>query len=316
MKQIIFLIPIYNDWDSFSILLKNIKEFYGQHQTEFSIKIIGIDDGSFENYNANNFPNHIPIEIITLKQNMGHQRAIAVGLHYINSEITDFDFLIVLDGDGEDNPKHAKDLIKKCEELDCSAIVFAERKKRQESLNFKIGYYFYKVIFYLLTNQKISFGNFSCIPKSLLNKVTSIDVLWNHYSGSIIKSKIPFNTVMIDREKRYTGSSKMNFNSLVLHGLSSISIYFDIISVRILRISFIGVLFCIFSILIVFCFKIFTDLAIPGWASNLVLLIMIIVIQLSSVTLIVLLMQLNARKNITLPKSDFFKQFIESKYEK
>lgn len=315
MKKIIFLAPIYNDWNSFSILLKNIGEFYSDYQTEFSIKIIGIDDGSFENFTPTDLPNNHPVEIITLKQNMGHQRAIATGLQYINSEITDFDFVIVLDGDGEDNPRNAIDLIKKCEELNGSAITFAKRKKRQESIKFKIGYYFYKIIFYFLTNQKIGFGNFSCIPKKLLKKVTTLEELWNHYSGSIIKSKIPYNTVLIDRDKRYSGTSKMNFTSLVLHGLSSISIYFDVISVRILRLSFIGVLFCFFSITIVFCLKMLTDLAIPGWASNLVLLILIIVIQLSSVTLIVLLMQLSARKNITPPTSDFFKQFIDSKYE-
>lgn len=315
MKKIIFLAPIYNDWNSFSILLKNIGEFYKNYQTEFSIKVIGIDDGSFEKFSPSDFPQNNPVEIITLKQNMGHQRAIAIGLQYINSEITDFDYVIVLDGDGEDNPKDAIDLIRKCEDQDASAIVFAKRKKRQESLHFKMGYFFYKIIFHFLTNQKIGFGNFSCIPKKLLKKVTTLEELWNHYSGSIIKSKIPYHTVLIDRDKRYAGTSKMNFTSLVLHGLSSISIYFDVISVRILRLSFFGVLICIVSISIVFCLKILTDLAIPGWASNLVMLILIIVIQLSSVTLIVLLMQLSARKNITPPTSSFFKQFIEKKYE-
>lgn len=119
--------------------------------------------------------------MVSLKSNVGHQRAIAIGLQYINAEKTDFGFVVVLDSDGEDSPEHIRELVAKCDNSSGSKIIFAKRKKRQESAGFKIGYFFYRYSFYMLTGQKISFGNFSCIPRKLLQKVVLQDNLWNHF---------------------------------------------------------------------------------------------------------------------------------------
>lgn len=221
--------------------------------------------------------------------------------------------MVVLDSDGEDVPSHIPLLLEKAEKEQSKKIIFAERNKRQESIYFKMGYFFYKRIFHFLTGQKISFGNFSVIPKTLLSKVVHQSNIWNHYSGGIIQSKIPFDKLLLDRGKRYKGVSKMNFNNLILHGLSSISVYFDYLSLKILRYSLYGILLCSLSVGIVLFKKYVTDSAIPGWASSLILIISGIILQLFSVTLIVLLMQLSSRKNITAPNSKIYKEFIEEK---
>lgn len=308
-KKVICLTPVYNDWESFSILVKAIEE-YPKHK-DLLFQIIVINDGSIEDYKDHKISKNTPIEIVNLKTNIGHQRAIAVGLQYINDIKSDFDYVIVLDSDGEDKPEDITFLISKCQTLNNFKIVFAQRKKREESVFFKIGYFFYKNIFYCLTGQKINFGNFSCIPNKLLKRVVVQDNLWNHYSGSIIQSKTPFDKVILNRGKRYAGQSKMNFTSLVLHGLSSISVYFDSLSVRILKLSLFGVLLCFLSVISVLYLKFFTDSSIPGWASNLILIIFSIILQLSSVTLIVLLMQLSSRKNIKAPNSEIYKEFVD-----
>lgn len=310
LKNIICLTPIYNDWESFLILVRTIEKTYCIEQKKYLIQIVAINDGSIDE--NENFKSEIEIEIVTLKVNVGHQRAIAVGLQYINDSKSDFDYVVVLDSDGEDKPEDIVHLISKCETINDKKIVFAQRKKRQESVLFKVGYFFYKYIFFYLTGQKINFGNFSCIPKKLLKRVVVQDNLWNHYSGSIIQSKTPFDKVLLDRGKRYAGESKMNFTSLVLHGLSSISVYFDWLSVRILKLSLFGVLICLVSVISVLYIKFFTESSIPGWASNLILIIFSIILQLSSVTLIVLLMQLSSRKNIKSPSEKIYKEFIES----
>ncbi len=310
LKKIICLTPVYNDWDSFLILVRTIEKTYCLEHKKYLIQIVAINDGSIDENEI--FESDIDIEIITLKVNVGHQRAIAVGLQYINDVKSAFDYVVVLDSDGEDKPEDIVHLISKCETINDKKIVFAQRKKRQESAFFKIGYFFYKYIFYCLTGQKINFGNFSCIPKKLLKRVVVQDNLWNHYSGSIIQSRTPFDKVLLNRGKRYAGQSKMNFTSLVLHGLSSISVYFDSLSVRILKLSLFGVLICFLSVISVLYIKFFTDSSIPGWASNLILIIFSIILQLSSVTLIVLLMQLSSRKNVKSPSERIYKEFIES----
>lgn len=307
--KFICVTPVYNDWESFLILAKNINNELSE---KFDFEIVAVDDGSFDLVDISKID--VPVEIVTLKTNVGHQRAIAVGLQYVSDQKGNFTHVIVMDSDGEDRPEDICTLMDKCELLGNKKIVFAQRKKRQESALFKSGYFVYKNIFYWLTGQKINFGNFSCIPYKLLKKVVVRENLWNHYSGSIIQSKLPFDKVLIDRGKRYAGASKMNFTSLVLHGLSSISVYFDSLSVRILKLSMVGVSFCLLSVVGVLYIKFFTDSSIPGWASNLILIIFTIILQLSSVTLIVLLMQLSSRKNIKSPSGEIYKDFIESIY--
>jgi hypothetical protein len=217
-----------------------------------------------------------------------------------------------MDCDGEDKPEDILLLIEKAIVEDSKKIIFAQRKKRQESILFKTGYFFYKYLFYFLTGQKINFGNFSVIPKKLLGKVVHQNNIWNHYSGGIIQSKIPFDKVLLDRGKRYHGVSKMNFNNLIIHGLSSIAVYFDFLSLRILRYSLYGIGLCFISVMYIFYQKMFTNNAIPGWASSLILIISGIILQLFSVTLIVLLLQLSSRKNINAPNPKIYLDFIEN----
>lgn len=311
IKHIICLMPVYDDWDSFSVLSKNIEKQFSGINNKYSVEIVAVNDCSTQEFDIDDFSANLSIEIVSLKKNIGHQRAIATGLQYIHDTQKAFDYIVVLDSDGEDRPEDILDLIKKCEEGPGSKITFAKRKKRKESLFFKTGYFFYKYIFYWLTGHKISFGNFSCIPQKLLKKIVVLDNLWNHYSGCIIQSKIPYNTVLLDRGSRYSGTSKMNFTSLVLHGLSSISVYFDSLSVRILKLSVYSIAICFLSVLFIMYVKLFTNTSIPGWASNLTLIIFSIILQFFSVTLIVLLMQLSSRKNISIPSTTIYKGFVE-----
>lgn len=303
--------PVYDDWESFSILSKNIEKQFEGINDQYVVQIIAIDDCSIQEFDINDFSVNVPLKIISLKKNIGHQRAIATGLQYIYDSQQVFDYIVVLDSDGEDKPEDIIELIKKCEEGSGSKITFAKRKKRKESIFFKIGYFFYKYIFYWLTGHKISFGNFSCIPQKFLKKIIVLDNLWNHYSGCIIQSKIPFNTLLLDRGSRYRGKSKMNFTSLVLHGLSSISVYFDSLSVRLLRMSVYSIVICFVSVLFILYVKLFTTTSIPGWASNLTLIIFSIILQFFLVTLIVLLTQLSSRKNIIIPSTTIYKGFVE-----
>lgn len=311
VKKVYCLTPVYNDWLSCRILLEQIERLQFRTADQYEYIIIIINDGSSEVQPVDFSKVNLPLIIVDLKINIGHQRAIAVGLQYVYNEVFDYEYVVVLDSDGEDKPEDIWALLLKSNQIAEDKIIFAQRNKRQESFLFKAGYFFYKKLFNYLTGQKISFGNFSLIPKSLLVKVVHQYNIWNHYSGGIIQSKIPYDKVLLDRGKRYEGFSKMNFNSLILHGLSSISVYFDQISIKILKLSLTGIFLCFLSVLYILAEKIFTDYAIPGWASSLVLIISGIILQLFSVTLIVLLLQLSTRKHITAPNAKIYLDFIE-----
>jgi hypothetical protein len=313
IRKFYCVIPVFNDWESFDILMGHLENLQAFHSGHYDFHIVAANDGSTEEPETDIKLYKLPVTVLNLKINIGHQRAIAVGLQYVYNEIADCDYVVVLDSDGEDKPDDISVLIEKTMAEDSTKIIFAQRKKRQESWLFKLGYFFYKYIFYFLTGQKISFGNFSIIPRKLLGKVVHQNNIWNHYSGGIIQSKIPYDKVLINRGKRYKGVSKMNFNSLIIHGLSSIAVYFDFLSLRILRYSLFGILVCGISVSYILYEKIFTTSAIPGWASSLILIITGIILQLFSVTLIVLLLQLSSRKNISAPDSKIYLNFIETK---
>ena len=308
-ERIICVTPVFNDWESFEILIKEINLV--QKKLNVEIKILAINDGSTEVFSPEILTKEFEIQIINLKINVGHQRAIGIGLQYVFNEETNYNYVVVMDSDGEDCPSQILELFKKAEDENSNKIIFAQRKKRTESIIFKTGYFFYKAIFKFLTGQTINFGNYSIIPKKLLSKVVHQSHLWNHYSGGIILAKIPYDKILLDRGKRYAGKSKMNVNSLVLHGLSSISVYFDLLSIRILKLSLYGIGICLLAVIYILYQKVFTGNAIPGWASSLILIISGIILQLFSVTLIVLLMQLSSRKNIQVPNSKIYKDFIE-----
>lgn len=306
-EKIYCLAPVYNDWESLAILVSEISKLEAEFP-KFAFSFIAVNDGSTE---AHFFETMLPYTQVNLKINVGHQRAIAIGLQYVFNELPDFDYLVVLDSDGEDKPQDIPALIAKAKAQQNKKIIFAQRRKRQESALFQTGYFFYKYLFYFLTGQKINFGNFSVIPRKMLEKVVYLNNIWNHYSGGILQSKLPYDKVLLDRGARYKGKSKMNMNSLILHGLSSISVYFDFLSLRILKVTLYGIVVCVFSVVYILYQKLFTEDAIPGWASSLILIISGIVMQLFSVTLIVLLMQLRARKNIHAPNSKIYEDFVK-----
>ena len=307
--KLIVVTPVYNDWSSFRALVKELQKLSSSNYVSIS-GIVAVNDGSSEPFEK--LDTAIPITLLNLNNNMGHQRAISVGLSYVNDEITNFDGVIVMDSDGEDRPEDIAKIIGFAQTDTYSSIVFAKREKRTEGSSFKLLYKFYKFIFKALTGQHIDFGNFSFIPKSLLLRVVSIPELWNHYSGGIIKSKIPYSSIGTDRGVRYHGTSKMNFQNLILHGLSSISIYMDVVSVRLLMVAFICSFLVILGLLLILYLAWFTTLPIPGWSSMTGLLLINILAIFILTTFLILLFQLNQKATVKFPPKTFYKDFILS----
>lgn len=223
------LIPVFEDFACLPILSNKIRNSLS---TISDYKILIIDDGSYKG-----LPEKLALnddssfEILTLSQNVGHQRSIAIGLCYLGKN-KDFDYILVMDGDGEDNPQDATNLIIAAEALNEERVVFARRDTRSEPFLFKIGYLLYRLLFRVLTGEKIKFGNFSLVPHSLINRLTGIPDIWNHYAASILSSKIPHEEISSQRSGRIHGRPKMNLTNLILHGMSAFSVFLQIILFR------------------------------------------------------------------------------------
>ena len=221
--RIKILIPIYNDWQSVFKLLEQINDL--SISPEFQISVIIINDASNHDRQDENkiFDNIHSVKIINMKINQGHARCIATGLKYI-FEKEEFDYIIPMDGDGEDRAEEIKDLLNKIDNSNDKPVV-GERVKRSENLMFKVCYQIHKLITLTFTGKSIKFGNFTCLPKTTVEKMVKDKSTWNSFSGALTKVENSLISIPSIRGNRYFGPSKMSFYNLIIHSLSIISVF-------------------------------------------------------------------------------------------
>ncbi len=224
--KICFVIPTYNDEISLKKLIKEINK----ELKNFIIHFIIVDDCSEDDYLS--ISNFQKIDLLKLEKNQGSQKAISTGLTYAKDKNFEFDYLIVMDSDGEDRPEDLKLLIKEASKKNDNFIIFASRRKRMEIFTFKFFYFFYKLIFRIFTGKKINFGNYSCIPRKFLDELVKISSLKLHFAAGIIQSKLTYSDVPCDKGPRYAGDSKMSFKNLFIHGFKAFSIFLKEIVIR------------------------------------------------------------------------------------
>jgi len=230
MNKIKILVPVYNDWQSVFKLLKNINSEVLALDCEFSVIIV--NDASTEN--RSEFPTNLnnlkSIQVINMKKNKGHARCNAAGLKYIN-EKEEFDYVIPMDGDGEDRPEELSLLIEKTKEYP-DIVVTANRVKRSEGFIFKLCYLAHKYLTLVFTGQTIKYGNYTCLPKSAVNSMVNEPATWSSFSGALAKTEKDRKSIPSERGTRYFGPSKMSFINLLKHSLSIIAVFKTTLLIR------------------------------------------------------------------------------------
>lgn len=276
----LILIPVYNDWTSLALLLPRLEAALSSAGRNADVLVI--DDGSTQEMDAD-FPEgpwsalgHV--RVLKLRRNLGHQRAIAVGLAYVEDLLKPA-AVVVMDGDGEDDPNDVPRLLERMEFEGNRLIVFAERTRRSESFAFRLGYQGYRLLHRLLTGIAVRVGNFSAIPSDRLASLVVVSELWNHYAAAAFRSRQPFCTIPTNRSRRLHGQTKMNYVGLVTHGLSAISVFGDIVGVRLLGFAMLLATLAAVGLVAAVVIRLATNLAIPGWATFAVGLCLILLIQ-------------------------------------
>ncbi|CAN5672908.1 glycosyltransferase family 2 protein [soil metagenome] len=308
MHRLRIVTPVYNDWVSLGLLLRDLDEVVAT--LPFLVDITAVDDGSTESYqsilNAVAGLKHLgDVEIVHLSVNVGHQRAIAVGL-CLAVQDDDADATLIMDADGEDSPLAISRMMEGLGDRQDFCRV-AQRRRRSENLTFRLSYLIYKFVFKLVTGKQINFGNFSVISRSYARRLVMVSDLWNNLPAAVLRSRLPFESIPVDRAKRYAGKSKMNFTSLVVHGLSGISVYAETIFVRLLLLTVGLFVLTAVSIAFVLTLRLFFPLhATPGWATTVSFGMVMILAQVLSVTLSSILMLLHNRvQRLVIPFADY-----------
>ena len=230
MNKIKILIPIYNDWQSVFKLLENINSEVSALDDEFSVIIINDTSSESRPEFSTNLDHLKSVQIINMKENKGHARCNAAGLRYID-EKEDFDYIIPMDGDGEDRPEELSLLIEKIKDYP-DVVVTANRIKRSEGFIFKFCYLTHKYLTLVFTGETIKYGNYSCLPKSVVNKMVNEPATWSSFSGSLAKTVKDKKSIPSERGTRYFGPSKMSFINLLKHSLSIIAVFKTTLLIR------------------------------------------------------------------------------------
>jgi hypothetical protein len=283
-SSLAILIPNFNDWESLRLLLPLIDR--AVQGLDHRVTVLVADDASTEpmpqDWPGQSFSALDSVEILRLRSNQGHQRAIALGLYHLH-EFTDAEAVVVMDGDGEDRPEDLPELLKTFSSSGVAGegreVVFACRTKRMEGLGFRLCYQAYRLIHHIMTGVVVQVGNFSVVPRSALARLMAVPDLWNHYAASVYRARLPRKLVPLPRGRRLAGESKMNFVSLLIHGLSAMSVFSDQVSARLLTaaVGFAGIAMGLMGVTA--GVRWFTDLAVPGWATFTVGLLLVLVVQ-------------------------------------
>tara|TARA_X000001036_G_scaffold307271_1_gene285957 strand:+ start:231 stop:1106 length:876 start_codon:yes stop_codon:yes gene_type:complete len=223
MKKFKILMPCYNDWPSIFKLLENIDKEILELKGEFSVLIV--NDGSNEKMPETKkvYKNIKSVKVINMKKNQGHTRSNATGIRYLSKK-ENFDYLILMDGDGEDRPEEIKLMVDKVLKNEGISVV-AKRVKRSEGLIFSILYNIHKLITLVFTGRNMNFGHYSCLTKKDVDVISLKESLWGNYSGTVKKFISNLDNIPCIRGLRYVQPSKMSFIKLVIHSFSILAVF-------------------------------------------------------------------------------------------
>lgn len=233
--ELVVVSPVFDDWDAVAALLPALdRELAASGATA---RVLLVDDGSTQPPLPTIVRSPLcairEVRVLALRRNLGAQRALAVGLAFIHDRMP-CDAVVVMDADGEDDPRDIQRLLGEAERHRGQAIVFARRMRRSEGIAFATLYRLYRAVHRLLTGIRVQVGNFSVVPYPLLRRLVVMSDLWNHYAAAVFQSRIAYRMVPTARAKRLAGRSRMSFVALVAHGLSAIAVFADRVGVRLL----------------------------------------------------------------------------------
>lgn len=306
-EPLVILIPVFNDWDSLGMLLPCLDMVL--RTAGLSAELLVVDDGSTQPISAalgaGPYQAISKVEVLELWRNVGHERAIATGLAYAQDKMHGSTVLI-MDGDGEDNPHDVPRLVHKFQREERRKIIFAGRGKRSESLWFRLCYQLFKLVHLLFTGHKAQVGSFSILPWEVLDRLVVTSELWNHYAAAVYKARFPVDILPTQRGRRLAGRSRMNFAALVIHGLSAISVFGDIVGVRLLVATGLLILLASASLIAATTLRLATNMAIPGWATYTTGLLAVILLQAVMMSLMFSFIILSTRQGSAfLPVRDY-----------
>lgn len=282
-ESYVVLMPCLDDWDSVRTLISLLD--VALFRADLGARILIVDDGSRETAPGDLAQTSLRaiarIDVLRLLRNVGHQRAICIGLCRVvaDPEIRECAGIVVMDADGEDAPEDVPRLIERFQASHRAHAVFACRTRRSEGVTFRLFYWLYRRMHHLLTGLPVHIGNFSVLPLHFARRLTVVSELWNHYAAAAVHARLPIDGLPTPRADRLAGSSRMHLVALVSHGLGAMAVFADRIGVRALLAAVALMALLAIGMVAIVGIRFLTTLAIPGWATTAVGILAVLLMQ-------------------------------------
>ena len=311
--DLVVLAPVYNDWAAVRLLLPALDAELDR--SNLRARVVLVDDGSFEPLPDPFITGQLcaisEIRVLRLRRNLGHQRALAVGLAFVQDQVP-CDAVVVMDADGEDSPADVPRLVNELTARGGQTIVFAQRIRRSEGFVFTSLYRLYRAAHRVLTGISVQVGNFSVVPSALLDRLVVVSDLWNHYAAAVFQSRLPYTMVPTARGTRLSGRSSMNLVSLVGHGLSAIAVFADRVGVRILIAAIVALCVTVGTIGIALGRWLLTGYAPPIWLPVTAGVALLLIVQTAAAASLFVLHVLFTRAASTFIPARDYQFFVQS----
>jgi glycosyltransferase involved in cell wall biosynthesis len=304
-KSLIVLMPVYEDVEASSLLFRRLVEQLGGE-----LFIVAVDDGSVRHPLTINALKDAGASgvVLRLKRNVGHQRAISIGMAYVADRIQDHQRLVVMDSDGEDLPASIPTLLSGLSSPETDVVV-AQRLSRVETFRFIAFYAVYKRIFSFLSGRSISFGNFMALKPPAVRRLAVMQETTIHVAAAVLASKLRISYCPLDRGPRYAGQSKMNFVGLALHGFKGLMVFAEDVLVRVgIACSAIAT-FSLIGIISATVLKL-VGFSTPGWFSVALGILVLMLLQTGALSLMTLMLTGVVRSG-SVTSSIAYRDFIE-----
>jgi hypothetical protein len=264
------LCPSYDDVPAFELLRKRVLEVTGEapEMRDATVDFIVVDDTAGRDPEAKRLTLLPDVRVVTPPFNLGHQRAIVYGLRIVAPTFGDDDVVVTMDADGEDRPEDLPRLIAPLIDSGQSrSVCVARRTKRRESVRFRLMYFFFRIMFRVLTGTTVRNGNYA-VYRGLLAKTMLLHPYFDLcYSSTLVSLDLAVIPVPCPRGERYAGRSRMSMLKLLMHGVRMLMPFVDRIAVRAL-VLFTGVFAAgLVASAALLGVRVFSNAAIPGWTS-------------------------------------------------
>jgi dolichol-phosphate mannosyltransferase len=257
------VIPVYNEEMNIGKLYQRLCNALETMNTDW--EVVYVNDGSKDRSlsilkGLSETDSHV--KYIDFSRNFGHQLAITAGIEHAKGE-----WIVIMDGDGQDPPELIPDLLNKAKEG--FEVVYARRRKRdgENFLKKFTARLFYRLLAKITSIEiPVDTGDFRIIHRKIQRILSKMPEQHKYIRGQI--SWIGFNQTFLeyDREERMGGATKFTYRKMMRFALDGIS-SFSTWPLKVATISGFLVSAVAFVLIIYSLYQKFFGTTEPGWTS-------------------------------------------------